>query len=443
MGPCFYCKKPGHRIADCPKRLAKEGAVGGGFAKHANSSFPMNTPCAPAPYGVPGYPMPVTGAPSQPVYQPQPAWTPGYPPVHPPQYATPQPWYPGQSPNPMPQYGYPNTPMMPNGWPPAQYQAQPSPPATQVMQGPVTQTGQQPTFTLAPQVNASGGGQPMTTPAMQPHQPRQNQHRSGSHVVNALTGREISSIDDSGAGDITRCAIVVEGDYPTPCVLDSAAGTSVVSKEFLERIGKVMKKAPMRDLLAANGSGMSVLGTVDLEFTIGPIRIVHPLEVVENFLFPVLLGKDFLRRKGIRIDFETGLVEVRSPSRERIGVRLLEEYLEDGVEGLGKEDTADVGRVCAITSPVSRNQVIVKAEVAGPEVPKRDPDWRPSGLISMGEDLTEEQVTKLSALVDAYGGIFASGTSDMGRMAGIYHHIDTGDSHPINQSPYPCGKSRD
>ena len=55
---------------------------------------------------------------------------------------------------------------------------------------------------------------------------------------------------------------------------------------------------------------------------------------------------------------------------------------------------------------------------------------------SMGEDLTKEQVTKLSALVNAYGGIFASGTSNIGRMAGIYRHIDTGDSHPINESPY-------
>ena len=68
VGPCFYCKKPGHRIADCPKRLATGGAVGGGFAKHANSAFPMNAPYAPAPYGVPMYPMPMTGAPSQPVF---------------------------------------------------------------------------------------------------------------------------------------------------------------------------------------------------------------------------------------------------------------------------------------------------------------------------------------------------------------------------------------
>ena len=112
---------------------------------------------------------------------------------------------------------------------------------------------------------------------------------------------------DIWAPVITR---VVERDYPTPCVLDSVAGTSVVSKEFFERIGKEIKKA--------NGSGMSVLGTDDLEFAIGPIRIVHPLEVVENFLFPVLPGNDFLRRRGIRLDFETGSVEVRSPSGERI-----------------------------------------------------------------------------------------------------------------------------
>ena len=74
-------------------------------------------------------------------------------------------------------------------------------------------------------------------------------------------------------------------------------------------------------------------------------------------------------------------MEVRSPSGERVGVRLLEAYLEDGVEGLGKEDAAGVGRVCAITSPVSRNQGIVKAEVAEPEIPKKDPAWRPNGLI--------------------------------------------------------------
>ena len=59
--------------------------------------------------------------------------------------------------------------------PPAQYQTQPSPPATQVMQGPVMQAGlqagQQPTSTLAPPVNTSGNGQPMATPATQPHQP--------------------------------------------------------------------------------------------------------------------------------------------------------------------------------------------------------------------------------------------------------------------------------
>ena len=42
--PCFYCKKPGHRIADCKKRMAKEKSATAVAYPNTGQSFALPTP---------------------------------------------------------------------------------------------------------------------------------------------------------------------------------------------------------------------------------------------------------------------------------------------------------------------------------------------------------------------------------------------------------------
>ena len=63
-------------------------------------------------------------------------------------------------------------------------------------------------------------------------------------------------------------------------------------------------------VVSAMGEPIPVLGRVTLPVQVGPIKVDHPLVVVQSLITPVILGIDFLQAHGLILDFTTTLVHV-------------------------------------------------------------------------------------------------------------------------------------
>ena len=94
-------------------------------------------------------------------------------------------------------------------------------------------------------------------------------------------------------------------------VLDSGASVSLVWEDAVMQLprSQLVNKASVH-VVSATGEPIPVLGCVTLPFQVGPIKVDHPLVVVQSLITPVILGIDFLQAHGLILDFTTTLVHV-------------------------------------------------------------------------------------------------------------------------------------
>eukprot|EP00118_Oscarella_pearsei_P017903 m.180288 g.180288 ORF g.180288 m.180288 type:complete len:1472 (+) comp39243_c0_seq11:859-5274(+) len=471
---CQYCKKPGHSKQECRKLLAKE-------RERQQASQPQQFQ---QPYQFPQQPQP-----PQP-YQPQSlpsqyqSSTPAQ--FHFPQFQfQPNAIYPGQS---LPQPGYPQQfaplaqtvssthPVTSFAYPqqysstiPQQMYSQPSMFAPAPPQNPPTQTVAV-TQPMTQQQNPTP--LPTSVPQSQPprsvHNPTMNTiatvKPSGDTETSSDGPAEPSPIATDSSKMIPSCTIMVDGAEPVICVLDSGAVASVVSDEFLQQLGKPFQPAPLNKagLVAANGGPLEILGHLDLDLAVGSYRSSHPFEVVKDFAYPVLLGSDFLKKSQAILDYSQGTVTIgSSPNKTKLSILGL--FAEkDGSVPVNLASTP--GRVCAVTcsmmipavfslqhiqlcqeeprqveddhhSPEEEDQPSESSEHSN-QGNLSEPAWKPSQLVHLSPSLPDEEKRQLSVLVNAYADIFASSSTDLGRMPNVFHRIDTGDNYPVNQQPY-------
>ena len=143
----------------------------------------------------------------------------------------------------------------------------------------------------------------------------------------------------------------------------------------------------------------------------------------------------------VNMDFGTGLVTFKAPSELKANVKMLGAFLEDDSQKTASATsvpTESSRSVCVIAPSCDRNLVILKLpSTEQMKIPEKTPEdhlWKPSGVVKINEELTDNQIQELSALVDAYAGVFSSGPED--RIRGVHNRIDTGDAQPVNRPPY-------
>jgi hypothetical protein len=82
---------------------------------------------------------------------------------------------------------------------------------------------------------------------------------------------------------------------PTEVVIDTGSGCSLISKTFLESIGREIEQSTNVDLVDVNGSKKRALGKIRIATTIYGERIaVTEMQVTDASNYNVILGNDWL-----------------------------------------------------------------------------------------------------------------------------------------------------
>ena len=167
------------------------------------------------------------------------------------------------------------------------------------------------------------------------------------------------------------------------CVLDSGASKSLVSQEFADNLGMTVDDGSNCSLLAAYGRTMESVGTVTLTVGVGQEPVLHTFVVVKEFVFPVLLGSDFLAHIEAVLDYGKGTVALGKDASVCLPIRSV---LSNWPYQKKNLDTTE-GRTCVLTSvapepvtlsseamkqctdkPVSRILLTTKKEESEPDV---------------------------------------------------------------------------
>ena len=107
------------------------------------------------------------------------------------------------------------------------------------------------------------------------------------------------------------CNLIIDGkvqDMPVRILLDTGAAISVVSQELWEKIPPEKRPKLKRPLHAGiktvAGNIMRLIGSAEINYQIGNSEYRFSTAVIPDFVFPVVLGLDFLRKFGAVINLE-------------------------------------------------------------------------------------------------------------------------------------------
>ena len=266
---------------------------------------------------------------------------------------------------------------------------------------------------------------------------------STGRTVNVVRGPCDAAEKESG---LPFCELTIEGIEAVTCILDTGSVASIISDLFVGRTGKLSSMAPAnhRNLTAADGGALAVLGSLSLQLALRDFNFQYTFEVVKDFQPTVLLGDDFLRHFKVVLDYEHGSVVLTLAPGKKVRLRLCGLFLND--DGLGKSDAEllsiedVIGRVCAVTAPDHTYPTTTRIPQATPTIVDLETgdtlSWKPSSRVRISKELTAQQRKALEALIDSFADVFSQGAYDLGRHPTVKHRIDTGDAHPINQAPY-------
>ena len=94
-------------------------------------------------------------------------------------------------------------------------------------------------------------------------------------------------------------------------LVDSGAEISLISQKVFNNLKYPVPLRRKRvQLQAANGSSLNVLGSVDLDFKLGGLKLTHSFTVVSNLNRNIILGRDFLVNHGVRLYYDLAKLRV-------------------------------------------------------------------------------------------------------------------------------------
>jgi transposase InsO family protein len=121
-----------------------------------------------------------------------------------------------------------------------------------------------------------------------------------------------NSVKGMSGGESDNCCFlrVTINAAETFALLDSGSDVSIIPSHMVN-INNI--RPTNRNLLAANGTGIALLGEADVMATIGDERVMIS-GYVSDHMCDVILGIDFLSANNAKWDFKAGIIEIRGTS---------------------------------------------------------------------------------------------------------------------------------
>ena len=96
-------------------------------------------------------------------------------------------------------------------------------------------------------------------------------------------------------------------------LLDTGASISCISQHILHKTYKnpELSSSTYKNILGVCGEVHLVLGTVNLSFTIDDYAFEHTFHVFSKLHKPIIIGRDFMNKEKIQLDFRTDSITVQ------------------------------------------------------------------------------------------------------------------------------------
>ena len=99
------------------------------------------------------------------------------------------------------------------------------------------------------------------------------------------------------------CKVQVAG-WKVEVILDSGSSISIVSKKFMESLGRRVEKQSERRITGIHGEKRPSLGIVtQVPVKIGSVTVAVDTEVIDVSGYSLVLGTDWLKRANVIIDY--------------------------------------------------------------------------------------------------------------------------------------------
>ena len=103
---------------------------------------------------------------------------------------------------------------------------------------------------------------------------------------------------------------VLEGGEEVECVVDSGADVSLISKQWVERLGAQVDQTVKFVLTGASKEEIPSSGTATIALDFGPVKIKQAMVVVPGFKYDIILGRDWLLGNGVVLDYQRKTISV-------------------------------------------------------------------------------------------------------------------------------------
>ncbi|KAL5020837.1 hypothetical protein ScPMuIL_002080, partial [Solemya velum] len=209
------------------------------------------------------------------------------------------------------------------------------------------------------------------------------------------------------AGNLGSCLVKID-KMRYRCLIDSGADSCLISARMYKNLPNRLKlKSGGPSLKTASGETLNILGQIELPFTMNGLQMSHKFYVTEGLFRNMLLGRDWMKKYGLKINSEKVPVMITNKTNKFYNLR------RGSVVGrctvIGTEDICTV-----INEKTDQGIGDIEKEVKVP----REHRKQVLGVIRKNKDL------------------FAKKDTELGQTSTVTMKIDTGDHPPIKMRPY-------
>ncbi|XP_053405096.1 uncharacterized protein LOC128558877 [Mercenaria mercenaria] len=108
-------------------------------------------------------------------------------------------------------------------------------------------------------------------------------------------------------------------------LFDSGAGISCISEHIVKKFSKDPQYDPAQiaHIYGVCGEIHSVLGTINLSFLIDGFPFQHTFHVFSTLHEPVILGRDFMKKEGFQLNFQSNSITINKENTNQITISLI------------------------------------------------------------------------------------------------------------------------
>ena len=112
------------------------------------------------------------------------------------------------------------------------------------------------------------------------------------------------------AGNPNSCLLKI-GNQKFRSLVDTGADVSLINKKIFQNLKERPRITRARpSIQSVNGEAISVEGCADISFKLGNLILTHTFYIVDGINRNLILGRDWLKKNGVRIYFDLGYLRV-------------------------------------------------------------------------------------------------------------------------------------